>query len=76
MSLSEVLVFYQALQAPRTLSPQQLEQLDLSSIPESASDKQVETVGSHEITPLQKRAQKMFYKVWNATTKHVKAVLF
>jgi hypothetical protein len=36
MSLSEVLVFYQALQAPRVLTQQQVESvLDLSSIPES-----------------------------------------
>jgi hypothetical protein len=33
-------------------------------------------VGALEITPLQKRAQKMFYKVWNATSKHIRAVLF
>jgi hypothetical protein len=33
-------------------------------------------VGALEITPLQKRAQKMFYKVWNGASKHIKAVLF
>jgi len=71
MSLSEVLVFYQAIQNSRI----QLGDLDLSSIPESASDKQSENVGTHEITSLQKRAQKMFYKVWNATSKHIKAAL-
>ena len=76
MSLSEVLVFYQALQNPRILTQQQIqEQLDLSSIPESNSDKQTENVGNNEITPLQKRAQKMFYKVWNGTSKHLKNVL-
>ena len=77
MSLSEVLVFYQALQYPRVLTHQQIaEELDLSSIPESQGDKQVESVGNHEITSQQKRAQKMFYKVWNGTVKHIKSVLF
>lgn len=32
--------------------------------------------GTHEITSHQKRAQKMFYKVWNGTVKHIKSVLF
>jgi hypothetical protein len=69
MSLSEVLVFYQALHSPRVLTAQQLADLNLTSIPEGAQ----ETLEG--ITPHQKRAHKMFYKVWNALGKHMHTVL-
>jgi hypothetical protein len=78
MSLSEVLVFHQALQHPQTLSLDQLsKELDLSSIPETHADQHsAGIVGGTEITPLQKRAHKMFYKVWNGLSKHLRSVLY
>jgi len=74
MSLSEVLVFHQALKRPRYLTPQQIaEELNLNSIQDGHGG--TETVGSEEISSLEKRAHKMFYKVWNGTVKHIKSVL-
>lgn len=52
MSLSEVLVFHQALQNPRILSQQQISELNLSSIPEAQGDLQNAQVGALEITPI------------------------
>ena len=78
MSLSEVLVFHQALQHPQVLTQDQIaRELDLSSIPETNADQQTSgVIGGGEITTVQKRAHKMFYKVWSGLTKHLRSVLF
>jgi hypothetical protein len=79
MSLSEVLVFHQALQNPQILTQDQISrgELDLSSIPETSTDQQATgVIGGSEITAVQKRAHKMFYKVWSGLTKHLRSVLF